>query len=48
MLQTLFVPKIFTFSSLLFVHVGKRPDKKDQVDFKIYDVTAWTADNYHT
>ena len=26
-------------------HVGKRLDKKAQVDFKIYDVTKWDTNN---
>ena len=26
----------------------KRFDKKDKVNFKIYDVTAWLANNYNT
>ena len=43
----LFVLKIFTFFSWLFVHVGKPFDKKAKVNFKIYDVTDWEANNKH-
>ena len=32
---------IFNFCSEFFGHVGKRLDKKVQVNFKIYDVTNW-------
>ena len=39
MLEALFVVKIFTFLSWLFVHVGKRLDRKAKVDFGNYDVT---------
>ena len=38
-LKALFVLKIFKFLSCLFGHVEKRLDWKDQVNFKIYDVT---------
>ena len=37
-LKALFVLKIFIFLSQLFGHVEKR---KDKVNFKIYDVTAY-------
>ena len=40
-LKALFVLKIFQFLSWLFGHVRKRLDKKDYVNFKIYDVTTW-------
>ena len=34
--------KLFSFSRYLtFGHVAKRIDKKDKVNFKFYDVTAW-------
>ena len=39
--EALFVFKIFKFFSWLFGHVAKRLDKKDKVNFKLYDVTAW-------
>ena len=43
--------KLFSFSRYLtfcldvFGRVGKRLDKKDKVNFKTYDVTAWFANN---
>ena len=44
--KALFVLKIFKFLSWLFGHVSKRLDKKDKVNFKIYDVTtAWLTNN---
>ena len=39
------VLKIFKFWFLLFSHVEKSLDKKDTVNFKFYDVTAWLT-NY--
>ena len=47
-LKALFVLKIFKFLSWLFGHVAKRLDKKDKVNFKFYDVTAWLANNCNT
>ena len=46
--KALFVLKIFTFLSWLFVHVAKRLDYKDKVNFKIYDITPWLTDNCNT
>ena len=43
--KTLFVLKIFKFLSWIFGHVAKRFDKKDQVNFKFYDVIAWLTNN---
>ena len=43
--KAFFVFKIFTFLSLLFGHVSKRPDLKGKVNFKFYDVTAWLTNN---
>ena len=43
--KALFVLKIFKFLSWLFGHVVKRLDKKDKVNFKFYDVTAWLRNN---
>ena len=38
--------KLFSFSRYLtFGHVAKRIDKKDKVNFKFYDVTAWLTKN---
>ena len=48
MLKALFVLKIFTIFSWLFDHVGKRFDKKANVDFKIYDVTDCVTNSYNT
>ena len=47
-LIALFVFKIFKVLSLLFGHVTKRLDKKDKVNFKFYDVTAWLTNNCNT
>ena len=41
MSKALFVPKIFKFLSWLFGHVSKRLDKKNKINFKFYDFTAW-------
>ena len=43
MLKALFVLEIFT----LFGYAEKRLDKKDDVNFKIYDVTDWATNNYN-
>ena len=43
-----FVLKIFKFLSCLFSHVAKQLDKKDKVNFKFYDVTAWLINNCNT
>ena len=32
----------------MFGHVEKRLDQKDNVNFKIYDVTAWLINNCNT
>ena len=46
--------KLFSFSrylsflSWLFGHVTKRLDKKDKVNFKFYDVTAWLTNKHNT
>ena len=46
--KALFVLKIFKFLSWLFGHVVKQLDKKDKVNFKFYDVTAWLTNNCNT
>ena len=46
-LKALFILDIFTFLSWRFGHVEKQLDKKAEVNFKIYDVTDWTANNYN-
>ena len=43
--QALFVLEICTFLSSLFGYVEKRLDKKDVVNFEIYDATDWTTNN---
>ena len=48
MLKAVFVLEIFTFLSWLFGYVEKRLDKIDQVNFKIFDVTDWTTNDYNT
>ena len=45
MLKAFFSLKIFTCLSSLFGYVEKRLNKKAKVNFKIYHVTAWTANN---
>ena len=46
--KALFGLNIFKFLSRLFGHVVKRLDKKDKVNFKFYDVTAWLTNNCNT
>ena len=43
-----FVLKAFKFLCSLIDHVAKRLDKKDKVNFKFYDVTAWVTNNCNT
>ena len=47
MLNALFILEIFTFFTF-FCYVGKQLDKKAENNFKIYDVTDWTTNNYNT
>ena len=47
-LKALLVFKTFNFLSWLFGCVEKRLDQKDKINFKIYDVTTWLANNYKT
>ena len=47
MLKALFVFEIFAFLSLLFGYVGKRLDEKAKVNFKIYDLSDRTTNNFH-
>ena len=44
-LKNQFVLKVFKFLSWLFGHVAKQLDKKDKVNLKFYDVTAWLRNN---
>ena len=47
--KALFVLKIFEFLSWLFGHVvAKRLDQKDNVNVKLYDVTAWLTNSCNT
>ena len=55
MVKAFFCSQHFFFCSLhfcpdflLFGHVAEWLDKKGQVNFDIYDVTGWKANNYHT
>ena len=48
MFKALFVVKVFTFLSWLFGYIGKRLDKKTMINFKIYELTDWTGNNYNT
>ena len=48
LLKALFVLKKLQFLSSLFGCVEKRLDKKANVNFKIHDITDWTANNYNT
>ena len=47
-LKSSFVLKIFKFLSWHFTHIAKQLVKKDKVNFKFYDVTAWLANNRNT
>ena len=47
-LKALFVLKIFKLSSWHFTHVGKRLDRKDKANFKIYDATTRLTNNCNT
>ena len=48
-LKALFIFKIFKFFILTVWSVEKRFDKKDKVNFKIYDMgTVWETINYNT
>ena len=46
--KTLFALKVFKFLSWRFVHVSKRLDYKDKVNFKFYDVTAGLTNSCNT
>ena len=39
---------IFTFLYWLFGYLEKRLDKEALINFKIYDVSDWTKNNYNT
>ena len=46
--KALFVLKIFKFLSWIFVHVEKRLDSKDKINFKFYDIKTWLTKNCGT
>ena len=46
--KAFFVLRIFNFLSWFFGLAVKRLDKKDKVNFKIYDVTAWLTNKCNT
>ena len=48
LLKATYILEKFTFLSWLFGYVEKRLDKKAEVNFKIYDVTGLTVNNYNT
>ena len=45
-LKVFFILELFTFLFRLFGYAEKRLHKKAMVNFKIYDVIDWTANNY--
>ena len=47
-LKRTFILKIFKFLSWLFGHAEKLLDQKDKVNFKIFDITTWLANNCNT
>ena len=46
--KVLLLLKIFKFLFTIFGHTAKRLDKKDKVNFKFYDVTAWLTNHCNT
>ena len=46
--KAFFVLKIFKFLSWFFGHVAKRLDRKNKVNFKFYDFTAWSTNTCNT
>ena len=48
MLKPFFVLGIIMFLFSLFGDVEKQLDKKAKLNFKIFDVTDWTINNYNT
>ena len=46
LLKALFVIEILKILFWLFGYVEKRRDNKAKANFKIYDVTDWTTNNY--
>ena len=48
LLKALFFSKIFEVFPDFFGYIGKWPDKKAKVTFKIYDVIYWEPNNCNT
>ena len=48
MLKAFFVLEIFTFLSSLFGYAENRLNEMAKINFKIYDITDWTTNNYNT
>ena len=46
--KALFILKVSKSLFWLFGHVAKWLDKKDKVNFKFYDITAWLTNNCNT
>ena len=46
--KALFVLKMFKFLSWHFDYGAKQLDKKDIINFKFYDITAWLTNNCNT
>ena len=46
--KALFILKIFMYLFQLFGQAAKWLDKKDKVNLKCYDVTAWLTNNCNT
>ena len=46
--KSFFVVKIFKVFVLLFGQAAERLDKKDKVNFKFYNATAWLTNNCNT
>ena len=46
-LKALFFIRYFNFCPDFADHVGKQLVKKAKINFKIYDVTDWTTNNYN-
>ena len=48
MLKALFILETFAFWPWFFGYVEKRLGERATVNFKTYDVTDWTTNNYNT
>ena len=48
MLKALFVLEIWRFMYWLFGYIEYYLNKAAKINFKIYDVTDWIANNYNT